>query len=142
MTLLLVATLSVSFSSCKNDDEPVILDDYIIGSWHSFKGVVTASGKSETIDISKTGDYSLAYIEVDFLNGGQAICRGWDMDSNGLVTWVEERCTYSTNNDIVTMTSPEGETVSLVFDNNKTLCYKTITTIYGSAVMMSVYLKK
>ena len=140
MTLILAAVLSINLSSCS--DDPVVLDNYIIGSWHTYKGVISASGENKTIDISKTGEYSLAYIEVDFQNGGQAVARGWNTNSNGITKWVEEKCTYSIKNDIVSVTDSNGETVSLTFDSNKTLCYKTMIKVDGIPVTITAYLKK
>lgn len=141
ITLFLATVLSINFSSC-GDDDSVVLDNYIIGSWHTYKGVISKYGENKTIDISKTGEYSLAYIEVDFQNGGQAVARGWNTNSNGLTKWIEEKCTYSIKNEIVNVTDSNGETVSLTFDSNKTLCYKTVITVNGIPVTITAYLKK
>lgn len=142
MTLVLITLVSVSVASCNSDDESVVLEDYVVGSWHSFKCVVTASGKSETFDITKTGENSLLYMEAVAQEGGQIVYRGWEEDSNGLTSWVEERGTYKINNNIVTITNSKGETLSMTFDKDKTLCYKMYSTIYGKTSLISIYFKK
>lgn len=142
MTFVMIAFAAFSFSSCKSDDEEVPLESYIKGSWHSYKGVAKVAGESETVDISKSGTYYFAYAEMDFHDGGQAIYRGYDLDSNGVPKWVVENVSYRTEGNTVTVTSPGGESISMVFDSKRNLCYQTTVTIGGTPIAISIYMKK
>lgn len=142
MTFVMIAFAAFSFSSCKSDDEEVPLESYIKGSWHSYKGVAKVAGKSETVDISKSGTYYFAYAEMDFHDGGQAIYHGYDLDSNGVPKWVVENVSYVTEGNTVTVTSPGGESISMVFDSKRNLCYQTTVTIGGTPIAVSIYMKK
>ena len=147
LTVLMVAMLSVGTISCGSDGSGnvnnVPLNSYIIGSWHSYRGVVYASGNTYNVDIDKTGEMSAAYFEFVFQEGGKVILRGWLTDSNGLSHWIEEMGTYTINNDIVNVTDADGVTVSMVYDpKESTLCIRINGEHNGVYMVINVFLCK
>lgn len=54
---MLMAMMMPLMVSCggNDDDEILSFESYVVGAWHSYKAVVKANGKSETLSINKTG---------------------------------------------------------------------------------------
>lgn len=145
--LLLLVIACTTFSACGDDDDDDFSQDglksYVIGKWHSYKGVVTANGERETVDITKNGDFSAAYFEIDFQNNGTACFYAWTQDSNGLSRWSQENCTYQVQNNEVLLIDSSGETVSLSFDSKeKALYFRVVSQAYGTQMTVFVYLRK
>ena len=147
ITLILAVVVNLCFVSCSSSGDgdgqgDISLDSYIIGSWHSFKGTVYANGQSQSVNITKTGEYSSAYYEIVFQNGGQAIFKGWQSDNNGLTKWMEESCRYTIKNDVVTLIDSNGESLGLLFDyGDRTLCIRAVINRDTQATV-NVYLRK
>ena len=104
--MLLIIMLPLFMLACSGDDDPVSIDSYLIGTWHTFKATVYGNGQNVDIEITKTGEYSASYSEVTFEKDGKAIMRGWVTDEKGLSHWMEEQYTYTVNGDIVTVKNP------------------------------------
>jgi len=145
--LLLLVIACTSFSACSDDDDDDYiynrLDTYIIGKWHSYKGVVTMNGEKETTEITKNGEYSAAYFEIEFKNDKTAMFYAWTQDPNGLSRWSQEKCTYQVQNDEVILRDSEGETVSLSYDSKeKALYFRAFNQDYDTQMTVFVYLRK
>lgn len=145
--LLLLVIACTTFSACGDDDDDDFnqdsLNSYIIGKWHSYKGVVTANGERETIDITKNGDFSAAYLEIDFQENGAAIFYAWAQDSNGLSRWSHDNCTYQVQNREVLLRDSSGEILYLSYDSKeKALYFRGVTQNNGTEVTVFVYLRK
>lgn len=140
VTLFMASLLCVSISSC--DSEDVVLDNYLIGNWHTYMGYVYSSGQKVKVNIEKTGQYALSYIEVTFQKGGKGTSRYWEVDEGGQTRWVEDQFSYVINGDVITMTDSQGESLSLVFDSNKTLSTNFVFSNYGVITTVNIYLKK
>lgn len=144
LTITMIAMLSLGFASCggDDDDEPINVKSYILGTWRTFKAVGYAQGESVTLQISKTGEYSEAYIEMTFKSDGTVVGSRWEQDSNGVSRWVTEEANYTVNGNIVNIMS-DGETASLVFDaSDKTLCIRGAQYINGVNVTINIFMKK
>ena len=130
--------------ACSSDDDPISLNSYIVGTWHSFKATGYGNGQSVNMDISKTGDYSAAYSELTFESGNKSVMRGWVTDKNGLSHWKEDACTYTINGDIVIVKDSQGETADFVFDSkDRTLLIKGSTTNPdGMIIYVNIYYTK
>ena len=145
--ILLLVIACTTFSACGDDDDDDFSQDslksYIIGKWHSYKGVATANGERETVEITKNGDFSEAYFEIDFQNNGTAVFYAWEQDSNGLSRWSQENCTYQVQNNEVLLRDSSGEIINLSFDSKeKALYFRVVNQDYGSPVTVFVYLRK
>ena len=142
--ILLLLISAMSFCACNDDDDKnVVLESYIIGSWHSFKAVVHYNGEAETINISKTGEYSAAYFEFDFKNDGTAIFRGWTQDEHGLSHWGQDNCRYVIRGDEVQVKDSTGEIISMFFSSkDKTLYIRSYSNGNGSQITTYIYFKK
>lgn len=130
--------------ACSSDDDPISLNSYIVGTWHSFKATGYGNGQNVNIEITKTGDYSAAYSEVTFESGNKAIVRAWVIDKNGLSHWVEDTGTYTINGDMVIVKDSQGETADFVFDaKDRTLVIKgSSTTPEGVLIYVNIYYTK
>lgn len=145
--LLLLVIACTTFSACGDDDDDDFskegLKTYVVGKWHSYKGVVTANGERGTVDITKNGDFSEAYFEIDFLNNGNAVFSAWAQDPNGLSRWTQEDCTYQVQNNEVIIRDSSGEAISLSFDSKeRTLYFRVVSQAYGTQMTVFVYLRK
>ena len=145
--LLLLVIASTTFCACGDDDDDDFrsngLETYIIGKWHSYKGVVTAYGERETVDITKNGDFSEAYLEIDFQKNGKAVIYAWAQDSDGFSRWANENCTYQVQGDEVILRDTSGDTVSLSFDSKeKALYYRVVSEMNSTQMTVFVYLRK
>lgn len=146
--LLLLVIACTTFIACggDGDDDDFSQDNlksYIIGSWHSYKGVATANGESVTVDITKNGDFSAAYFEIDFQNNGTAVFKAWTQDPNGLSRWSQENCKYQVQNYEVLLRDSSGETLSLSFDSKEKALYcRMVSQIDGTQMTIFVYLRK
>ena len=145
--LLLLVIACTTLCACGDDDDDDFSQDrlksYVIGKWHSYKGVVTAGGERETVNITKTGDFSGAYFEIEFQNDGTAVFYAWMQDSNGLSRWSNENCTYQVQNNEVLLRDTSGEILSLSFDSKeKALYYRVVSQEYGTQMTVFVYLRK
>jgi hypothetical protein len=142
-TLLLVIFAAMSFSSCSDDDEDVVLESYIIGNWHSYKAVSYNQGESKTLNISKDGDWSSMYFEFDFENDGTAIFRSWVQDEYGLSHWIQSKCSFAVRGDEVRVKDSEGGIISLFFDSGeKSLYIRTSNNNYGTEITTYLYFRK
>ena len=145
--LLLLVIASSTLCACGDDDDDDFnynsLNSYIIGKWHSYKGVVSAEGEKETVQISKTGEFSAAYYEIDFQNNGTAIFYAWIQDQNGLSQWTQVKSSYQVQNDQVLLRDSSGETLSFTFDSKeKALYMRAVTDYYGIQATVFIYLRK
>jgi hypothetical protein len=145
LTITMLAMLSLGVTSCggdDEDDEPINVSSYILGTWHTFKATGYAQGESITLQISKAGEYSGAYIEMTFKSDGIVVGSHWEQDANGVSRWVSEEASYTVNGNIVNITS-DGETASLFFDSSdKTLCIRGAQYINGVDVTINIFMKK
>lgn len=139
--IMMSMILSIGSQSCKSDDDDVILEDYIVGTWHSYKMVVFLNGEQQTLNISRDGLYSELYIEGVFKADGTCIEYEWEQDENGQAIWTSENGTYAINGNTLLITT--GAIEELSFDrSSKSLCLRgVIETEYGDATIY-VYLKK
>ena len=64
--MLLMVIACTTFTACGDDDDDEFtqedLSSYVIGKWRSYKGIVTANGQTETVSITKTNEYSPAFM--------------------------------------------------------------------------------
>lgn len=142
MLVVMILPLMVACSS--DDDDPVSLESYIVGTWHTFKATGFGNGQSVNIDITKTGEYSAAYEEGTFEKGNKVIIRSWVPDKNGMTHWTETPCTYTIKGDIVTIKDSNGESADLIFDTKeKTLLLKsTVVNSDGIQIYVNIYFSK
>ena len=115
---LLLGFISVSFVACGDDDDDVILSDYIIGKWHSYKFVGYYQQEEIILEVEKNGAYSVSYAEIEFEKNGKGVMYGWKQDQHGLSSWVSETVTYTIKGNNVTISSdnPDEDSVTLMFD--------------------------
>lgn len=144
--LLLVAIFIPVMSSCGDDEEELsgsALESYIIGNWHSYKATVTAYGESNTVTVSKTGDYSALYMECTVESGGNATYRYWMTDNNGMTHWTEEQVRYIVRGDIVTLTDSDGESADLTYEpSSRNMIMQMNFTEDGISYSTKLYFKK
>lgn len=144
LTVMIVAMLSVGSVSCGGDDvdETINVNSYIIGTWHSFKATGYAQGESVTLDISKNGEYSSAYLELVFNSDGTVIGSSWQQDSNGVSRWISEKGNYAVKGNMVDIMF-SNETASLIFDtSDRTLCIRGAQNVNGTNITINIYLRK
>ncbi len=144
LTIMIVTILSVGFVSCGGDDvdETINVNSYIIGTWRSFKATGYAQGESVTLDISKNGEYSSAYLELVFNSDGTVIGSNWQQDSSGVSRWVSEKGNYIVNGNMVDVTFSDG-TASLTFDaSDRTLCFRAAQNVNGTNITINLFLRK
>ena len=143
-SIKLIVIIMPLLAACSSDDDPISLNSYIVGTWHSFKISGYGNGQSVNLEISKTGDYSAAYSEMTFESGNKAVMRGWVTDKNGLSHWEEDACTYTINGDIVIVKDSKGGTADLVFDGkDRTLLLKGSTiNPDGMLIYVNIYYTK
>ena len=145
---MLVALMAATFASCSKDDDNADFDlsRYIVGTWHSYKGTVYItggqySGRTQDVEISKTGQYSQSYFEFTFQDGGRVKMGAFQKDDNGVMNWKEEYGTYRINGDVVTLTDADGVTANVVFGTkDRTLCFQGAGTENGIPYKVSIYL--
>ena len=145
LSALMVTLFSVVLSSCSSDDDdniPLIVSEYIIGNWHSYKMDVYLDGEKVSANLTKTGQYSQGYIEVEFKEGGQAIGRSWQQDKNGLSQWVEQSTSYSVNGTTVTLYWSDGNEQLFFDEKSKNLYARAVVPIDGETATAYIYLKK
>ena len=163
---------AVGFASCNGNDEDyadVDLSTYILGSWHSYKLTVYGGGESVTADITKNNEYSVSYLEMNFLEDGKVITSGWLTNNDGTSQWASDTDSYKVventvkimeytggvdtewNNGIsfnsslgdATRSGESSEIVSLVFDpTSRDLYVRVSQKINGIDVVGYLYLKK
>ena len=144
LRIIIVMLLCVfTYSSCgDNDDTPINLNT-ILGTWHSYKMIGYAQGEKVSMDISKTGNGSEAYIEITFYNNGQYIGHAWETDENGVSRWSEEKGTYTIKDNIVTIFT--DDTIStLTYDEKEKALYIRGSMNYPEIgnVTIFIYLRK
>lgn len=147
LRIVLFLTLSLPMMvACGGDDEDDIInspDNYIIGTWHSFKGEAFYRGESSVVAIEKKGAYSSAYMEFKFENGNKCTGWWWAQDEYNLSHWTEGYGTYVIKNNIITITDTGGDTVDLLYDSkDKTLMLRSMTVIDGEYITTNIYFKK
>ncbi len=145
MSMMLVVMMLPFMVACSSDDDdPVSLESYIVGTWHSFKCSGYGNGQSVDIEITKTGEYSAMYIEATFEKGNKVIVRSWVADKYGYTHWTETTGSYIINGDIVIIKDSNGESADFVFDaKDKTLLQKEmVTTTEGIQVYVNIYYTK
>lgn len=145
--LFLLVFACTTFSACGDDDDDEFtqesLKSYVIGKWHSYKGVVSANGARESVEITKNNDFSAAYFEIEFQNNGTAVFHAWVPDANGLSRWSQENCTYQVQNNEVLLRDSSGEDISLSFDSKeKALYFRVVSQYYDTPMTVFVYLRK
>ena len=140
--LFSLCLFGTSFVSCSDDDSPVDFESYLLGTWHSFKGIVYYDGDKYAVDINKTGEFSSSYMEFTFKQGGTGIGRVWVQDDNGMTRWIEEGISYHISGNTVNIID-EGEPLQLTFDE-KTNClyYRMVTKYDFEDTTIYVYFKK
>ncbi len=143
LNLLLVGLMIPFIVSCSSDDdENVDINNYIVGAWHSYKATVYYEGKSASVDITKSGQYSDMYIEISFNQDGTMVESAWQKNDSGLKNWVQEDARYTIKDDIVSI-KDSGGVVDLLFDSKtKELCLQSSTTYVGSTMRTNIYFKK
>ena len=143
VTLLLVIFAAMSFSSCSDDDEDVVLESFIIGKWHSYKVTFYGYGEPETFNISKDGDWSMVYYEFDFQNDGNVIWYMWVSDDNGMSHWVKSKCMYQIIGDEVRIRDSAGGISSLSYNSKeKNLFLRHVSQYNGSQTTLFLYFRK
>ncbi len=145
LAALIVALCSMTLSSCSDDDDstPLNLSEYIIGNWHSYKMDAYMDGEKVSVSLTKTGQYSQGYIELEFKQDGKAIGRSWQQDKNGMSQWVEQSASYSLSGTTVTLHWGDGDDEQLFFDEkSKNLYARAVVPVDGETATAYVYLKK
>ena len=142
--ILLLLISAMSFCACNDDDDKnVVLESYIIGSWHSFKAVIHYNGETETVNISKTGEYSAAYFEFDFKNDGTANVRLWSQDEHGMSHWVHGNARYIVRDDEVLIQDSTNGILSMNFNSkDKTLYIRNSSNSNETYITTYIYFKK
>lgn len=137
--LLLAMLLPVVSSCSSDDDDPVDLKTYIVGTWSSYKGTVYYLGQTTDVTVDKTGAMSVAYFEMTFRADGSMTIGFWDPEV--AASWVEEPATYTVKGDIVTIIDSDGEKGDLVFKDRN--LYLKITEMYeGYPMTVNILMKK
>lgn len=145
---LLVAMMATVLVGCsKDDDAPVDLKTYAIGTWHSYKATVyfldgEYAGESEEAMISKTGQYSDMYWELNFQNTNNATFAFFQQDGNGVSHWVDGLVSYSIKGDVVTIRDSESSMDFVFNSNDKTLSVQISKVIDGISTRTVLYLRK
>lgn len=137
--------LGIGLVSCGSDDDDDYntLDNYIVGTWRSYKGVVFANGESATVEITKTGEYSAAYFEFVFQNDNQVLFRAWTADSNGISHWIEAPCRYTVSNNVVNVIDSSNEVIGLTYEpKDKNLFIRSTLSNEGILFTTYIYLRK
>lgn len=121
IAITLLSTL-FSFSACSNDDDSESLEEYVLGTWRTYKCVVYAQGEKYDIEVSKNGQYSNDYFEFKFEKNGNATVGYWDVDENGMSSWLVNNVTYVIKDDIVELDNG-GSVLSLMYDKSEKALY-------------------
>lgn len=145
INILFAIFMALFLCACSDDDDDrnVLLENYIVGSWHSYKTVVHANGETNTYKINKTGEFSFSYFEIDFKYDGTAILHGWVQDNMGLSHWGQGNCTYAVIGDEVRIRDSGGNSTSMFFDSkDRTLYTRGVVNNYGSTSTVYIYYRK
>lgn len=139
---VIVITLFValfSFNACSSDDDSGNLEEYVLGTWYTYKCVVYAQGEKYDIEVSKNGQYSNDYFEFKFDKNGNATVGYWDVDENGMSSWFVNNVTYVIKDDIVELNNGVS-VLTLVYDKSeKALYYRYYQSSDGYAYL---YMRK
>lgn len=139
-TCLILSVLLSAISACSSDDDdPVDLNSYIVGTWRSYKGTVYYLGETSNVQIDKTGAMSMAYFEINFKKDGSLTFGYWDPVTPA--SWEEEPATYSIKGDMVTVIDSEGEKGDFVFKDRNLYLTQTITQ-EGYPMTITIQLRK
>ena len=139
---LMIVWCGSSFMSCSDDDSPLFLEDYIIGTWKSYKYVAYMEDETYTINITKTGPASGSYFEVTFNQDGSGTERFWKQDNNGTTRWTEEQLRYTVSGNTVNVYDQEGNVQFVLDEKTKSLYYRSVVKIYGENTTVFIYMKK
>lgn len=145
LSFIAFVMLIIGLVSCGSDDDDDhnTLDNYIVGTWRSYKGVVFANGESATVEITKTGEYSSAYFEFAFLNGNQVLFRAWMADENGISHWIEAPCRYTVGNNVVNVIDASNEVISMTYEpKDKNLFIRSTSSKEGIQFTTYIYFRK
>ncbi|MBO4592743.1 MAG: hypothetical protein J5678_00920 [Bacteroidaceae bacterium] len=146
---LLVAMMATVLVGCSNDDDdtPVNLKSYAIGTWHSYKAIMyyldgEYAGESQEVTISKTGEYSDAYWELKLYQNGNGTFSYLKKDGEGIKHWVDAAISYSVKGDVVTVHDSDASLDFIFNPGDKTMSFQISKTIDGVTAKMIVYFKK
>ena len=149
LTLFILLLSAPLFCACGDDDneesiEYVDVSTYILGKWKTYKATANNGQQSMTQSISKDGTLSEAYIEVEFKTGGIASVSAWSVDNNGLSSWETEQGTYTVDGNTVKISSEDGGSFSLTFDQKSKELYLRgyVTDEYGGNISVFIYFKR
>lgn len=127
----------IFMTSCGNDD--VVLDDYLTGNWYSYKAEVMASGQSEKVNVSKTGQYSQFYYEVTFKDNNKVEFSYYQVDENSISKWTTETLSYSKNGDVVTIYDGT-ESIDFMFNAKDKSLYMRLADNTGKYGYITVFI--
>lgn len=174
LLLVIMAVCAVTFSSCGKDDEditPVVLENYILGTWHSYKMDAYANGQSKVAEVTKNNELSAAYIEMVFHDDKTVDMGCWLPNADGTSKWMVETDVYYIHNNVVqicekvetdndndynselsfnstvggftTRSQDDPETVTLMFDQStKDLYVRYSGYVNGMNIVGNLYFKK
>ena len=148
LTLFILLLSAPLFCACGDDDneeqpiENVDVSTYILGKWYTYKATANNGQQSMTQSISKEGNLSDAYLEVEFETGGKATFCSWGYEDD-IKTWKTESGTYSVNGNMVIISIDSG-TPTLSFDQKVRELYLVgyVTDEYGGTFPEYIYFKK
>ena len=141
LSVLLASILSFSFISCTEDDEesqeddnPVVLSDYIFGKWKTYKLVTTIDDKEYTVPLNKNGTNSgqlkNAYYELTFQENDECITGLWYHPDLEDEQWIENPATYSIDGNTVIL-HEGGRDTEITFDEQSKDLFFSGTSVDG-----------
>ena len=176
LLLLGLVIVSTSLGACDKENgerytDKVRLNEYILGSWHSYRATVYGNGIEKTVDITNNNEYSAAYIEMTFKENGIVSTSVWQANPDGSTKWISGEDAYLINgkaveireienkaengwNDGLSFETPAGsstftragyddEVMTMIFEpSNRTLFLRLTQTVNGINVVMNIYFKK
>lgn len=146
---LLVAMMATVFVGCSKDDDdtPVDLKSYAVGSWRSYK--VSAlkldgerAGETKEATVDKTGDFADFYWEMNLYENGNGIFYEFEKDGEGIDRWVDIPVTYSVKGNVLTVKDSELSFDFVFNPDDRTLSYQTPETYEGVSLTLTIYMKK
>lgn len=146
---LLVAMMATVFVGCSKDDDdtPVDLKSYAIGSWRSYK--VSAqilegehAGETKEAACDKTGDFAAVYWEMNLYENGNGTFADFEKDGEGIDRWVDGPISYSVKGNVLTIKDPNESSDFVYNPDDRTLSYQTSGTYDGVSGIFTVYMKK